>query len=174
MTYTYDIIIMSTWWAVSQWKHRIPGINSSKVDLHGNPIVVQSHFPCPGTVSVFSGKLHVAKHTFFPCFWAFSDSRWGTSALGFICCRNAFKTKIKISWLHWGVLRELQASNAYKTDLPAGIIAHCICSSEAMEYLHWLTLSSRHSYHEAELVFLFIHSLVLARLFYTGYLSQRI
>ena len=36
----------------------------------------------------------------------------------------------------------------------AWIITHCSRSSEAIEQLHWLTLSSRHSYHKAKLIFL--------------------
>ena len=42
----------------------------------------------------------------------------------------------------------------------ARIITHCFCSSEAIEQLHWPTLSSRRSYHKAKLVFLCLHSLV--------------
>ena len=42
----------------------------------------------------------------------------------------------------------------------ARIITRCSCSSEAIEQLHWPTLSSRRSYHKAKLVFLCLHSLV--------------
>ena len=37
----------------------------------------------------------------------------------------------------------------------ARIITHCSHSSEAIEELHWPTLSSRRSYHKAKLIFLF-------------------
>ena len=40
------------------------------------------------------------------------------------------------------------------------IITHCTRSSEAIEQLHWPTLSSRCSYHKAKLVFLCLHLLV--------------
>ena len=43
----------------------------------------------------------------------------------------------------------------------ARIITRCSRSSEAIEQLHWPTLSSRRSYHKAKLVFLCLHSLVL-------------
>ena len=43
---------------------------------------------------------------------------------------------------------------------PARIITCCSRSSEAIEQLHWPTLSSRRSYHKAKLVFLCLHSLV--------------
>ena len=36
----------------------------------------------------------------------------------------------------------------------AQIMTHCSRSSEATEQLHWLILSSRHSYHKAKLIFL--------------------
>ena len=42
----------------------------------------------------------------------------------------------------------------------ARIITRCSRSSEAIEQLHWPTLSSRRSYHKAKLVFLCLHSLV--------------
>ena len=42
----------------------------------------------------------------------------------------------------------------------ARIITHCSRSSEAIEQLHWPTLSSRRSYHKAKLVFLCLQSLV--------------
>ena len=42
----------------------------------------------------------------------------------------------------------------------AQIITCCFRSSEAIEQLHWPTLSSRRSYHKAKLVFLCLHSLV--------------
>ena len=42
----------------------------------------------------------------------------------------------------------------------ARIITRCICSSEAIEQLHWPNRSSRRSYHKAKLVFLCLHSLV--------------
>ena len=42
----------------------------------------------------------------------------------------------------------------------ARIITHCTRSSEAIEQLHWPTLSSSRSYHKAKLVFLCLHSLV--------------
>ena len=42
----------------------------------------------------------------------------------------------------------------------ARIITRCSRSSEAIEQLHWPTLSSRRSHHKAKLVFLFLHSLV--------------
>ena len=42
----------------------------------------------------------------------------------------------------------------------AWIITHCSRSSEAIEQLQWPTLSSRHYYHKAKLIFLCLHSLV--------------
>ena len=42
----------------------------------------------------------------------------------------------------------------------ARIITHCSRSSEAIEQLHWPTLSSRRSYHKTKLVFLCLQSLV--------------
>ena len=42
----------------------------------------------------------------------------------------------------------------------ARIITHCSCSSEAIEQLHWPTLSSGRSWHKAKLVFPCLHSLV--------------
>ena len=45
---------------------------------------------------------------------------------------------------------------------PERIITRCSRSSEAIEQLHWPTLSSRRSYHKAKLVFLCLHSLVLS------------
>ena len=42
----------------------------------------------------------------------------------------------------------------------ARIITRCSRSSEAIEQLHWPTLSSRRSCHKAKLVFLCLHSLV--------------
>ena len=49
-------------------------------------------------------------------------------------------------------------------DRSAQIITHLSRSSEATEQLHWLTLSSRHSYHKAQLIFL--SSLISSQLFF--------
>ena len=45
-------------------------------------------------------------------------------------------------------------------NISARIITHCTRSSEAIEQLHWPTLSSRRFYHKAKLVFLCLHPLV--------------
>ena len=49
------------------------------------------------------------------------------------------------------------------------IITHYSRSSEAIEQLHWPTLSSRHSYHKVKLVFLCLQSLVPSYLYFTRF-----